>query len=62
MATNVLVHMISDTISFFVVASSFAVCHSERSEESHTAQDKLRDRRISFRTGSGMAILVAGYL
>ena len=30
----------------------FASCHSERSEESDTAQDKLRDRRISLRAGS----------
>ena len=30
-----------------ILREPFACCHSERSEESDTAQDKLRDRRIS---------------
>jgi len=31
-----------------ILRESFAYCHSERGEESHIAQDKLRNRRISF--------------
>jgi len=35
-----------------ILREPFACCHSERSEESDTAQDKLRDQRIPLRAGS----------
>ena len=34
-------------LSLVILREHFAFCHSERSEESHMAQCKLRDRRIS---------------
>jgi len=38
-------------LSPVILGEPFALCHSERSEES-LAQSKLSDRRISVRTGS----------